>query len=104
MLIKRNATIKFVKGNSFSREYELKNVDLNNVYSIQINCKELDLYTELFSNDEGKFNFYLHSAQTSKMPDIHTTYDLNVVFIDGSVQTVFYQEQFIILPNLNKEE
>lgn len=102
MVTRCDGKIKVIQGNSLTREFEIKNINLDYVYSIEIDCKELNLYKELFMNEEGKFIFNLTSDETSKMPDIHTTYNLDVVFIDGSHKTIFYEEQFIILPKSNR--
>lgn len=99
MAINMDAKIKFVRGNVFTREFELKNVDLNLVFALRIVCEDLKIIKSIYPNDEGIFTFHLSTVETGNMPDIHTTYNLDVVFIDGSKKTIFYKEQFIVLPN-----
>lgn len=101
MAINIDAKIKFVRGNSFTREFQLKNVDLNYVESLNLICNELNICENMIADENEIFKFYLSSSKTSQMHDIHTTYNLDIVFVDGSKKTIFYKEQFIVLPNEN---
>lgn len=99
MLFNIDAKIKFVRGNSFTRQFYLKNIDLQLVNSLKIKCGELNICENIYPDENGTFTFFMSSYQTSKFPDIHTTYSLDIVFADGSENTLFYKEQFIVLPD-----
>jgi hypothetical protein len=98
-----NASITLIQGDTYSREIEIKNVDLELIEGIYFSCEKLGVCKKLnFNSEEKIFELKLTSLETQSFPKINTNFDLTIVFIDNTVKTIQHCESLVVIEKRNK--
>lgn len=101
MIVKGSSDIEIVQGDTLNLTISLLNVDKQNVQELWFSCQSLGVKDQ-FTYQDSCCKWVFFYENTSEWALGVTTYDITVVFIDGSVKTIQYKGSLRVLEKTNK--